>query len=205
MCSDGPDWRHGERRRRRRHTGAGGEARRHRWEESQTRWDDRKERVLHTRISEGLAEDIRRVADELRVPVSHLVRNVLDAVFSVVEAVTGNVGSLIDEVVEGAERARETVARRARRYAHDTGRFDDRQASSRVAGEDSDADEPLLEIPEFPDVLGWQPLILNAPKDCAACHRSLSRGNRAFVGVTEAGLSPNYLCRRCAAAATTRY
>ena len=30
----------------------------------------RKERVLHTRISEELSEDIRRMAEELRVPVS---------------------------------------------------------------------------------------------------------------------------------------
>jgi hypothetical protein len=35
----------------------------------------RKERVLHTRISEPLAEDIRRMAEDLRVPVSNLVRN----------------------------------------------------------------------------------------------------------------------------------
>src|SRR4029450_6260076 len=38
----------------------------------------RHERVLHTRISEELSDDIRRAADDLRVPVSHLVRHVLE-------------------------------------------------------------------------------------------------------------------------------
>ena len=49
----------------------------------------RKERILHTRISEDLAEDLRRVAEDLRVPVLNLVRNVLEEAFSVVETVTG--------------------------------------------------------------------------------------------------------------------
>ncbi len=43
----------------------------------------RKERVLHTRISEQLSEDIRNFAADLRVPASNLVRNVLEEVFAV--------------------------------------------------------------------------------------------------------------------------
>jgi hypothetical protein len=43
---------------------------------------ERKERVLHTRISQQLAEDIGRMAEDLRVPVSNLVRNVLEATTS---------------------------------------------------------------------------------------------------------------------------
>jgi hypothetical protein len=203
MTFDEEDPRERERRRRRRHKRGRREARWHGCEESGGRWGDRKEKVLHTRISEGLAEDIREVADELRVPVSNLVRNVLEDVFSVVEAVTGNVGDLIDEVVDEAGRARETLGRRARRYARDARGFEDERGSSRSSEEELRAEEPVPEIPEFPDVLGWQPLILNAPKACAACHRSLKRGIRAFVGVTEAGLSPDYLCRRCAGTAAT--
>ena len=57
---------------------------------------ERKQRVLHTRISQQLAEDIGRLAEDLRVPVSNLVRNVLEEVFSVVETVTDNVGELIE-------------------------------------------------------------------------------------------------------------
>jgi hypothetical protein len=67
---------------------------------------ERKERVLHTRISQQLAEDIGRIADDLRVPVSNLVRNVLEEVFSVVETVSDNVGELIEGVMDEAERVR---------------------------------------------------------------------------------------------------
>ncbi|HKA88288.1 MAG TPA: hypothetical protein VKE22_11500 [Haliangiales bacterium] len=37
-----------------------------------------KERILHTRIPAGLEEQIKRLAERLRVPVSNLVRNMLE-------------------------------------------------------------------------------------------------------------------------------
>ncbi|MEE8557748.1 MAG: hypothetical protein V3T14_07665 [Myxococcota bacterium] len=183
-----------ERRRRRR------ERRRGAVEEADARWGDRKERVLHTRISERLSEDIRQVAEDLRVPVSNVVRNVLEDVFSVVSVVTDNVGDLIDEIVEEADRARAHLGRRARR---------ERPASGTRDVSESGADKPESTVdergqgrarPEFPEVLGWQPLILNAAQTCKACDRELGRGDRAFVGMIESGLSSIYLCRRCASA-----
>ena len=71
---------------------------------------ERKQRVLHTRISQQLAEDIGRMAEDLRVPVSNLVRNVLEEVFSVVETVTDNVGELIEGVMDEAGRSRRRPA-----------------------------------------------------------------------------------------------
>lgn len=68
--------------------------------------------MLHTRVSENLAADIRRIADDLRVPASNLVRNVLEEVFDVVESVSDDVGQLFDEVVVEADAARERLARR---------------------------------------------------------------------------------------------
>lgn len=144
---------------------------------------ERKERILHTRISEPLAEDIRRMADELRVPVSNLVRNVLEEAFSVVEAVSDNVGDLIEEVVEEAERARERIRRQHRRAA----------PPRRRDVEDVDA-EPRR---EFPDVIGWQPLILNREDRCADCGAALARGERAYAGATGRGLGDVILCAPC--------
>ncbi len=72
----------------------------------------RKERVLHTRVSENLAEDIRRIADDLRLPASNLVRNILEEVFDVVESVSDDVGQLFDGVFQEAEAARQRLARR---------------------------------------------------------------------------------------------
>ena len=82
--------------------------------ESSHRHKHRKERVLHTRVSDNLAEDIRRIADDLRVPASNLVRNVLEEVFDVVESVTDDVGGLFGDVLEEADAARERLTRSRR-------------------------------------------------------------------------------------------
>jgi len=151
----------------------------------------RKERVLHTRISEPLAEDIRRMAEDLRVPVSNLVRNVLEEAFSVVEAVTDNVGDLIEDVVDEAERTRGRI--RSRRHSLRQRRR--RRGAGHCSGAE-DAAAPA-ERAEHPEVIGWQPLILNQPQSCADCEEPIERGERSFAGVTAAGLGDVYLCRDC--------
>ena len=148
----------------------------------------RKERVLHTRISEPLAEDIRRMAEDLRVPVSNLVRNVLEEAFAVVETVSENVGELIEDVVDEADRTRERIRRYSDRRRREPGPADDRRrepAAARVSRE------------EYPKVLGWQPLIFNRPQVCSDCEESIERGERGYVGVTTNGLSSIHLCRDC--------
>jgi hypothetical protein len=167
----------------------------------------RKERVLHTRISDRLAGDIRMVADELRVPVSNLVRNVLEDVFSVVEVVTDNVGDLVEEVVDEADRVAERLARRTRSTVRDAREFDDGRRRDETArdpeleadGPEAGAPPPARpDLPEFPDVLGWQPLVLNATQTCACCGRGLARGDRAFLGLGSSGPGTKFLCRFCA-------
>ena len=158
----------------------------------------RKARVLHTRISEPLAEDIRKIAEELRVPVSNLVRNVLEEAFSVVETVTENVGDLIEDVVDEAERARERIQRRHRRSRR--GRFGGGYRARRWHSEEErpvDAETVEPQRAEYPEVLGWQPLILNAAQSCADCEEPLERGERVFAGMAAAGLPSRFLCRDC--------
>lgn len=170
----------------------------------------RKERVLHTRISEQLSDDIRRLAEDLRVPTSNLVRNVLEEVFTVVENVTDDVGEIFEDVFEEAEAARERIRRRHQGTSRRRHRGRRHESWSDVAEaeirRDEAAEKPApksqrprerRERPEFPDVIGWQPLVLNQSGECADCGTSLGRGTRAFVGVTEKGLSRNTLCREC--------
>ncbi len=167
----------------------------------------RKERVLHTRISEQLSDDIRRLAEDLRVPTSNLVRNVLEEVFTVVENITDDVGELFEEVLEEAGSARDRIRRRHRgstrrrhRQGHRTSWADVAEAEIRKdeqGEETASPSTPRREPVEFPEVIGWQPLVLNQSGECAECARRLRRGTRAFVGVTEKGLSRNTLCRDC--------
>jgi hypothetical protein len=178
----------------------------------------RKERVLHTRISEQLSDDIRRLAEDLRVPTSNLVRNVLEEVFAVVESVSDDVGDLFEDVLEEAEFARDRIRRRSRHRRQRSRRSTSPQghrswgeaAEAEIRSDEAEeaaeggrgapgavAGAPPAGRPEFPEVIGWQPLVLNQAQECADCRRSLRRGARGFVGLTEAGLSRTTLCRDC--------
>jgi hypothetical protein len=183
----------------------------------------RKERVMHTRISEDLDAALRRAAEDLRVPVSNLVRNLLEDAFDVVETVTESIGGLVDDVVEEAEQfrdrfrddwrsqateaveeARERV-RKARQHASDRVQRARRWAEEaregpRGADVNAAPHRTASDLPEFPGVVGWQPLVLNAAQSCAACGRSLSRGERAHVGISATGRPTSYLCADCAQA-----
>lgn len=230
--SDDPDSSEfGARRRSHRHRG-----RRH------SGHSDRKERVLHTRISEQLSEDIRRFAEDLRVPASNLVRNVLEEVFTVVDGVSDDVSELFDDLLEEAEGVRERVRRQTTARSRSRSRGAPRRHSTDVdvdPQEAADADveaelrrdeatqalsgsgtpkssapgpsgrsagsshaEPESDRPAanelFPDVLGWQPLVLNRDFACGRCKRSLKAGESAFLGLAASGLTEIALCGRCA-------
>jgi hypothetical protein len=141
--------------------------------------------VLHTRISEDLADDIREIAEELRVPASNIVRNVLEEAFSVVEAVSDNVGDLIEDVVDEAEAARDRIRTRQHRQRQ-------RRPGARPVRTPAfeDEAEPLV---------GWQSLIPNRTQSCTECSRSISGGEQAFVGVTSHGLGSTWMCGTCMA------
>jgi hypothetical protein len=171
---------------------------------------------LHTRISEQLSDDIRQLAEDLRVPTSNLVRNVLEEVFTVVESVSDDVGDLFEDVLEEAESARTRIRRRRRPHARtrkpswsDVAETEIRRDEAEEQGPDTktsaedEAREPRRSEPRgpahpaFEDVIGWQPLVLNQTQDCASCGHPIRRGARAFVGQTESGLSRTALCRQC--------
>jgi len=121
----------------------------------------RKERVLHTRISDSLADDIRRLAEDLRVPASNLVRNVLEEVFDVVESVSGDVGELFEEILDEAQVARTRVERaRARARRRRTAR---EGAAPAEPGSEAGPPPPprewhLVEAGRAVGPLGWEAL-----------------------------------------------
>jgi hypothetical protein len=168
----------------------------------------RKERVLHTRISEDLDEALQDAARRLRVPVSNLVRNVLEDVFDVVEAVSENVGGFVEDVVEEAQilgrrwegRWRERTAdARARRVAEDRDMppRGPRPAAPAAPAESAQAAHPAHASAEFPDVAAWQPLVMNGAQSCAGCGREMRRGDAAYLAVGGARPGPTFLCEPC--------
>ena len=153
---------------------------------------------MHTRITDDLDEALQDAARRLRVPVSNLVRNVLEDVFDVVEAVTENVGGFVEDVVEEAQQL-------GRRFE---GRWRERTSEARVHRVEVDRDDarpapphapesPPAATREFPDVAAWQPLVMNTGQDCAGCGRRMLRGDAAYLAVGGARPGPTFLCEPC--------
>jgi hypothetical protein len=57
--------------------------------------DERKEKVIHTRIPAALEEQIKRLAEGLRVPVSNLVRNMLEDAITMTKRMRDNIPAAI--------------------------------------------------------------------------------------------------------------
>lgn len=131
-------------------------------------WGHRKERVLHTRVSEDLHDALHRAADELRVPVSNLVRNALEDVTKVLDRVSEHVGGTFGSWI--------------------------RDARDRRAEAEAEANRPR---PDFSDVTGWQPVRVNRPGPCADCGTPLERGDDAYLGLSATGGAPKLLCCDC--------
>lgn len=135
--------------------------------------EERKEKVIHTRVSEGLEEEIRERAARLGVSVSNLVRNVLQNTFGLVEDVVADAAS---------------ISRSARGESV-------RSSSRATAGVDT-ASAPAS-APQPGKVLGWQEAVLSLNALCDACNAILPRGSRAAIAVVEGQGSRPIRCLPC--------
>jgi hypothetical protein len=71
-----------------------------------------KERVLHTRVPAVLERELKRFAENLRVPVSNLVRTILEDALSVADAATESVEERLKRAAKHLEREREKLKKR---------------------------------------------------------------------------------------------
>lgn len=145
-------------------------------ERARSREQAPKERVLHTRVPAVLEQELKRLAHSLRVPVSNVVRAILedavDAVDSVSERAEGELMSVVDRLA----RQRDQLHRRVH--------GDDRPEPA----EPEDAEIVAPQEPPCPaeppaileGVFGYQPLVLAATTPCSVCGRELPRGSDAL-------------------------
>jgi hypothetical protein len=136
---------------------------------------DRKERVLHTRVPAVLEDELRRLAVALRVPVSNVVRTILE------DAV-----DTIDSVGQRAEGELRGVRDRLRQRRDRLGRND---APARAADGRGEASEPT---PPLAGVIGFQPMLLARDERCTLCGRELRAGDPAYLGMRD-GSGPRVL------------
>jgi len=141
-----------------------------------------KERVLHTRVPAVLEDELKRLAKGLRVPVSNVVRAILE---DAVDAVDAMGGIAEDELVGFADRLqrqrdhlRDRVARRGEEATDEP-----EVEESDEADEAEETDEEPSCPPERPDALdgvfGFQPLVLASDAECSVCGAPLGAGSDA--------------------------
>jgi hypothetical protein len=116
----------------------------------------KKERVLHTRVPAVLERELKRFAENLRMPVSNLVR------------------AILEDAVHAADAAGESVEGRLKRAAQQLGR------------EREKLKKRVLPDQQFAGVYAFQPVTLAQPAKCARCGHPLGRGEHAHMGMSEA-------------------
>jgi hypothetical protein len=137
--------------------------------------NEKKEKVIHTRISETLEQELKARASGLGVSVSNLVRNVLLTTFGRMEGMAR----------EGADFARSITAR----YEPATAESVEIEMETGMA---------MPAAPPDRGVIGWQTLVLELNAVCSRCNAILPRGNEAAIAVIASPDEPRPLiCPAC--------
>jgi hypothetical protein len=143
--------------------------------------EERKDRVIQTRVPKDLESTLKEAAEQKRMTVSHLIRNVLEDTFNLVDGIVADSSALVEH-----------VTRDARRLAA-TARGESGGRPLTPAKEGGALASELLD-----SVDAWQDVIVNKPGQCIECGKSLARGERAFRGLTTAADVPVvWLCGNC--------
>ncbi len=129
--------------------------------------EPKKERVLHTRIPAVLEGELKAAARALRVPVSNLVRTILEDAVSIAD--------------RASERVEDRLSRAAKTVHDERGRL-----RSKVEKK-----------PNLDDVVAYQPVVMAKASDCAKCGAALAEGDKAGLAVGELPGVPRFVCASC--------
>jgi hypothetical protein len=154
------------------------------------------DRTVQARVPRALESTLKREARRRRLTVSHLIRNVLEDAFQLVDDVVANVDGLVADSVQLARR----VGGEARRMA-DAVREPGRSRPSR----EPPAPAPRPEPPDrfagpgrLADVLAWSCVVLNRDVTCSACDTAVGRGAEGWMGLGDDPAGPRtWLCVAC--------
>ena len=127
----------------------------------------KKERVIHTRVPAVLEAELKRFADNLRIPVSNLIRTILE------------------DAVAVADRASESVERELRTVAQRVG--DERERLRRAVARPDPLD----------GVYGFQPLVMNRYDACTKCSARLEPGSPANIALSDRPGARVFVCPNC--------
>ncbi|MCK0538594.1 hypothetical protein [Alcanivorax quisquiliarum] len=143
--------------------------------------NERKDRVIQTRVPRDLEDTLRNAAERQRVSVSHLIRHVLEDTFQLVDNIVADSASLMGNVSRDARRLAATARGQA--------------AATPVPRQEQSGDAASAQLET---VDAWQAVIINRPGHCLQCGTALARGQHAYRGLSaQPGAAPAWLCEQC--------
>lgn len=176
--------------------------------------DERKDKIIQTRVNEALGDRLKREAKERRLPVSQLIRNVLEDSFKLVGNVVDNVDAIAQDAIGLGRQAGADARRLGRRTSHVVSADEEPHEADALAGEDGPltAEEDPLSAseaeegealsapsPALEHILAWQEVVLNGEQLCASCTKTLPKGENSFLGISSTPGSVAWLCQECRA------
>jgi hypothetical protein len=178
----------------------------------------RKDRLIQTRVPQDLESTLKDEARKRRLSVSHLIRNVLEDTFNLVDNVVVEVDRVVTDSVEMAK----TFQRDAQRLAATARGQTAHRKSTNVPEPSGQApDDPLVggdaqmvaELVQEADatpaqreeaddalagVYAWQELVVHRPAQCLKCTREITQGERAYLAQSDGGAPGRvWLCHEC--------
>ena len=160
--------------------------------------DERKDKIIQTRVNEALDDRLKQEAKRRRLPVSQLIRNLLEDSFELVGNVVDNVDAIAQDAIGLGKQAGADAQRLARRASHAVGR---EKADGDEELDDTGDDENELPAPPpspaLGHVLAWQSVVMNAEQACSRCQTQIAKGDAGFLGITGTPGAMEWLCPRC--------
>ena len=127
---------------------------------------ERKEKVLHTRVPAVLEQELKDLADNLRVPVSNVVRTILEDALNTVDVI----GRRAESELRGV-----------------AARLGTKKKSRAEQTEQAEQAEQAESGPPLAAVVGYQALRLARDESCTLCGIELPRGSEAHLGIRDDG------------------
>lgn len=155
---------------------------------------------------------LKKEAKRRRLSVSHLIRNVLEDTYKLVDGVISDVDDLVHDSVALTGRVRREAQEIARAAAARDVTSPTTEppvivvpppASPSETGSHTVPKEATFEE-RTADVYAWNPVVLHRPARCERCFTALDRGLTAHLGLSQdPSAAPRWLCAACLQAITS--
>lgn len=149
---------------------------------------ERKDRLIQTRVPESLESALKDEATRRRLPVSQLVRNILEDTLEIVGGVVDGVDAIVQESIQMGRQVGQGVGQGVARARglHSRGAASVVEPAEPVAP--AAAPAPPVSVPDaalLDDVFAWNEVVPNKAAACSRCGVGLPAGRTAFVGLRD--------------------